>query len=341
VSCFVCHYNLLPVHNDLQNPTAPRVGYWLRSTVWSAAAFYMVMGLSGSAYGRCAAAMSMSSNSTDPSNSTSPAPSDIGLSGNILLDFPEDDPLLLVGRLCLAVTLALAFPMLTIPGTCFSFAEMKRPPKRLRHSTSFLPPHHTFPIAARDIVLHCLPANLSLLPRCLSKPRARQHQPPEAEPAPDPANELTEPLLNGDAGRRSDDASADGDAEAAAPLSTSPGPRPADPSFLARLGTAVLVFWSAAAVASCVSSIDVVWDLLGSSLSILLSYLIPCAAYLSVRRQLSVQVRPDDGPTSAHDLSSPRASPWLAGAVLAAFAPLMVGSTANAVRNTFFRPKLA
>jgi hypothetical protein len=40
--------------------------------------------------------------------------------------------------------------------------------------------------------------------------------------------------------------------------------------------------WSGAAVASCVSSIDVVWDLLGSSLSILLSYLIPCGCYLAL-----------------------------------------------------------
>jgi amino acid permease len=30
VSCYVCHYNLLPVHNELREPTAKRVGYWLR-----------------------------------------------------------------------------------------------------------------------------------------------------------------------------------------------------------------------------------------------------------------------------------------------------------------------
>jgi hypothetical protein len=91
----------------------------------------MVMGLSGSAYGRCAAAMSMSNatiidgDELVSENCTSPAghthddagAGAAGLSGNILLDFPEDDPLLLVGRMCLAVTLALAFPMLTIPGT--------------------------------------------------------------------------------------------------------------------------------------------------------------------------------------------------------------------------------
>jgi hypothetical protein len=151
---------------------------------------------------------------------------------------------------------------------------------------------------------------------------------------------LTEPLLvNGNCGSANDvEAPASLGAAAGASEATTPNDDK-DPPFLARLGTAILVFWSAAAVASCVSSIDVVWDLLGSSLSILLSYLIPCAAYLSIKHQRSVQVRPDHDEDRAHDLSHPRWSPWLARAIIAAFVPLMVGSTANAVYNTFFRPR--
>lgn len=273
VSCFVCHYNLLPVHNDLKNPTPQRVGYWLRSTVGFATAFYMVMGVSGSAYGHCTAAGHV-------------------VSGNILLDFPENDPLLMVGRMCLAVTLALAFPMLTIP--------------------------------ARDILLRS-----SLFSKRQSRPPSHSNDEGDSAPATmndhQDHNDLTEPLLSEDV-------------EAAPLTGTDPEScSKKDPSLCLRLVTAILVFWSAAAVASCVRSIDVVWDLLGSSLSILLSYLIPCGAYLAIARQHEVQVRAAE--EGEHDLSNPRLSKWLASALVVAYVPLMVISTANAVHNTFFKPK--
>jgi amino acid permease len=53
ISCFVCHYNILPVHNELKDPSAARVSWWLRSTTWFAVALYMVMGFAGSAYAHC------------------------------------------------------------------------------------------------------------------------------------------------------------------------------------------------------------------------------------------------------------------------------------------------
>ena len=53
ISCFVCHYNILPVHNELVDPNEKRVGWWLSSTTWFAVALYMVMGFAGSAYAHC------------------------------------------------------------------------------------------------------------------------------------------------------------------------------------------------------------------------------------------------------------------------------------------------
>jgi hypothetical protein len=123
----------------------------------------------------------------------------------------------------------------------------------------------------------------------------------------------------------------------------------------ARLGAAILVLWPAAAVACSVSSIDVVLSLLGSSLSIALSYLIPCAAYRAVLRPRVDSAlacpRSDDEdceanrrhqfPPHGDDLSRhPGCSSRLAGALIAAFVPLMVASFANAVYNTFVLPKL-
>lgn len=231
VSCYVCHYNILPVHNELRCPSDKRVEWWLSSTVWSSTIFYMVLGLAGSAYSHCIP--------------------DGHVHGNILLDFDESDPLVLVGRMCLALTITLAFPMLTIP--------------------------------ARDIVLR-------------SMPDYREGE--DVEEQETTQDSLQEPLL---APRRHE--------------SSGPTSDPVESTFLGRLVIATIFFWSGAIVASCVESIDIVWALLGSSLSIVLSYLIPCGVYVSL-------VRGTDR--------------WWAWALLLGSVPLMIISTANAVYNTFY-----
>lgn len=256
ISCFVCHYNILPVHNELQNPTPSRVSWWLRSTTWYAVFLYLVMGWTGSAYGHCT-----------PTGK---------VQGNVLLDFDENDPLLLVGRMCLALTITLAFPMLVIPG--------------------------------RDIVLR------SWMPQ---SPIVDDIVIPEFE-------DLQESLLStnlqgGDEDEHDDyeDEETPGQIVEGTDEETSPPPQS---SYSVRLLVATVIFWTAGTVASCVESIDVVWDLLGSSLSILLSYLIPCGTYLAITKD-------DPG----HRLS--KAMCWI---LIIIFVPLMVISTGNAIQNTFF-----
>jgi amino acid permease len=233
VSCFVCHYNVHPVHNELKNPTPHRVSRWLRLTTWSAAAFYIAIGFSGSLYAACTP--------------------DGHVTGNILLSFENSDPLLFIGRMCLALTITLAFPMLTIP--------------------------------ARDIVIRSW------------KQGANNNMMTDD-------NDLEEPLLeNSDVQR----------------LALPDNTHEISTSLWTRLSVATIVFWSGAAVACCVSSIDVVWDLLGSSLSILLSILIPCGSYL-------VLVSEGDNTLSR----------VVCFTLLGVFVPLMFISTWNAIMNTFF-----
>lgn len=93
ISSFICHFNVLPIHNELRCPTSDRVRQWVRTSIWPATLFYYMIGFTGSLFGKCT-----------PSGS---------VQGNILLDFDEDDPLLLLGRLCLAITITLAFPMVS------------------------------------------------------------------------------------------------------------------------------------------------------------------------------------------------------------------------------------
>eukprot|EP00934_Nitzschia_sp_Nitz4_P008951 Nitzschia sp. Nitz4//scaffold190_size42200//13381//14925//NITZ4_007390-RA/size42200-processed-gene-0.60-mRNA-1//1//CDS//3329540138//8941//frame0 len=241
ISCFVCHYNIPTVHNELRNPTPARVSWWLRSTTWFAIVLYMVMGFAGSAYGHCTATGKVQ--------------------GNVLLDFDEDDPLLMVGRMCLALTITLAFPLLVIP--------------------------------ARDILL-----------RSVILPYMRSSSDASILSTEENANEqLQEPLLQLEEEESSTE-------------------EVSHPSFSLRLATAVGVFWTAALVASLVASIDMVWDLLGSSLSILLSYLIPSGCYLVIHKDVN----------DSKTVWSKR----LCYVLIGIFVPLMFLSTGNAVANTFF-----
>jgi amino acid permease len=255
ISCYVCHYNILTVHNEFRKPSAERISWWLSSTTWSATLFYLVLGFSGSAYSTCTA--------------------DGSISGNILLDFPENDPLLLVGRMCLAITITLAFPMLTIP--------------------------------ARDIVIRSIVEARSSAVRLGV----------ELTDSEDLQAALAEPLLD----ESGEEANPDQDTTANPATPTTP----LSASLSMRLGIAIILFWSAALMASCVESIDLVWDLLGSSLSILLSYSIPCGSYIYIMRD-----------TTGIPSRGQRVSVAVAWVLIFVSTPLMIVSTANAVHNTFF-----
>jgi hypothetical protein len=214
-----------------------------------------MIGFSGSMYGNCT-----------PGGA---------VQGNILLDFDEDDPLLLMGRMCLALTITLAFPMLVIP--------------------------------ARDILIRTVKPSHSRLETMVEEEAGTIYS--------DAQSELREPLLLEQNGGGN---VVPQDVDASVPFSW-------------RLGAAIFVFWSGAAVACCVTSIDVVWDLLGSSLSILLSYLIHCGSYVVlVRKQESGESLVDGGWKS-------RFAIYMSWFLILLTAPLMFVSTGNAVRNTFFK----
>jgi len=276
ISCFVCHYNILPVHNELRDPSPSRVSWWLRSTTWFSVVLYMVMGFAGSAYAHCT-----------PTGK---------VQGNILLDFDENDPLLMVGRMCLAVTITLAFPMLVIPGR---------------------------DILVRSLVLPRLTTTTSESPSTTRRGNGVVATGSED----DQLSELREPLLVEEPNEEettpqiSDAENDENDEERRSESDIS------SVSFMVLLTISIVIFWSASVLASLVSSIDVVWDLLGSSLSILMSYLIPAGSYLVITGRSTTT----EQPTTTNNKAS-RLACWL---LLFVSTPLMVVSTVNAVYNTF------
>jgi len=258
--------------------------------------------------------------------------------GNILLDFDKNDPLLMVGRMCLAVTITLAFPMLVIPARDIVLRSLILP--RLQSASSH---------SVNDSAINGEPVvstNTTTINRSMddelqeplltvrqSVSPDEQHQSMEINGNDDDdvdeelptENVATREVDNNDHAGSNDDGSNRNSADC--DLYSTP--------IVVLLFTSVVIFWSAGTVASVAKSIDIVWDLLGSSLSILLSYLIPAGTYLVITKQQQHQRR--NSSNRDHNNNN-NARDWISRAVcwllLWIFTPLMIVSTGNAIVNT-------
>ena len=319
VSCFICHYNVPPVHNELSDPTPARVHSWLRSSTLASLAFYLAVGFAGSMYGNCTP--------------------DGHVSGNVLLDFDESDRLLLLGRTSLAVTVTLAFPMLVIPPRDILLRALGWEGNERDgdgdgdgsggdlDDDDDDDDSYGDPFAAVD----------SDLPPAMSVPLLLDAQ--GVEPVPSP------PLVwNGEEG-----------ASPSSPLPSEPSSSPQLAGTLPRAAVAFAIFWSGVAVACSVQSIDVIWGLLGSSLSLLLGFVLPCVSYLALCPADAGLGRGGGGDGEAGsavdgggggsggsvvDILSRsigrRLKRAAAGLILAVMVPMMVVCTVSATYHTFF-----
>mmetsp|Transcript_28257 Transcript_28257/g.51004 ORF Transcript_28257/g.51004 Transcript_28257/m.51004 type:complete len:697 (-) Transcript_28257:180-2270(-) len=88
---FLCHFNALPTHQELQRPTRYRMRRVIVTTLSLTSVIYLFVGLTGYLYGGCYTC------------------------GNILLNFGPDDHLIAVGRGALGMVLMLNFPLICQP----------------------------------------------------------------------------------------------------------------------------------------------------------------------------------------------------------------------------------
>lgn len=200
MSVFMCHFNVLPVHNELCNPSSTRVKKLFASSIWGACAFYLFVGFSGSMYGNCT--------------------EDGKVEGNVLLSFDEDDSLLMIGRICLSLTITAAFPILVVP--------------------------------CRDVVIRAL---------------EESHTGDTYTDNGDLDESMIEPLLNG---TEQDHNSSKSE------------------NVYRRKVISIAIFWLGAILASFVESIDIVWDILGGSLSLIMGFLLPSASFLVISKLVPI-----------------------------------------------------
>ena len=299
ISSYICHFNVLPIHNELRFPTSDRVRQWVRTSMWPATLFYYVIGLTGSLYAKCT-----------PTGE---------IQGNILLDFDEDDPLLLLGRMCLAITITLAFPMLVIPARDILIRAVTGSRFGRRFISKAM---HQSSDAADTIFSDDEIPNNELT--------EIDFEPMEVAVA--AAQHLEEPLM-GMENRSITGTNPDNESDEFDENRFTAADGDSTDNRLLRIVAALLVFWSAALLACSVSSIDVVWDLLGSSFSIMMAFIIPCGSFLVLASRKRFFNQVSDGGASFRKWMMSRTKAWI---MVAVFFPLMIISTANAVYNSFF-----
>jgi len=101
---FMCHFNVLPVHSGLRKPTRHRLDCVVFSTIMSAVCFYTIVSIAGYLFAydhKCDA----QSSSTCVDN----------VPDNILNAFNRDDALINVGRAGFLSSLMLSYPLLVLP----------------------------------------------------------------------------------------------------------------------------------------------------------------------------------------------------------------------------------
>ncbi|GBG26326.1 Sodium-coupled neutral amino acid transporter 1 [Hondaea fermentalgiana] len=101
---FMCHFNVLPVHSGLRKPTRTRLDCVVFSTIFSALCFYVIVSISGYLFAydhKCDA----HSSSTCVDN----------VPDNILNAFDRNDGLINLGRAGFLCALMLSFPLLVLP----------------------------------------------------------------------------------------------------------------------------------------------------------------------------------------------------------------------------------
>lgn len=275
LNCFFCQFNAIPVYSELSNPTPRRVSYLSRAVVLLASLFYMTIGIFGSMFGaKCN------------------TPNVNIVSGNILLDFDDDDPVVTLGRICLGITITFAFPLQVLP--------------------------------ARDTVVRLIQGIMDH--RSATKKKLQSNN----DNNNDHPQDLLEPLLE-ESSSENDGININNHDEVfqhyLVMTQQQQQQQQVERNPLLRKVVGVVLLWSAASIATHISSVAVVWDLLGSSLVMIIGFILPCFLYLRICCD-------EDTPFSFWNSSSYKR--MLAMGMIILYIPLMICCTINVIRMNFF-----
>ena len=270
IYCYVCHFNVNKIHSAFRHPTPKRVAWWLRSTTGLATCLYLILGWAGSTYG------------------ASPSCHSGDLSANILVDLESgnegEDILLKIMRRCMVVTISLALPMLVLPTrnilVQLLLMEDKGDALVASRGDSFAADGA---MTEDDYSADEESSNYNHMMEEGVGMDAQDRNYWETGRNPFAVEDVSVGSTSSGEGSVSyrNDVGIDDD------LSSTPLDETKRPSFWMRLGLAFAILGSASLIALVVPSVKVVWDILGSSLSILLALLIPSISFLALHARLT------------------------------------------------------
>ena len=263
VGPFMCHFNVLPVYNELADPSRERIRYIIRFATIFATSFYIVVGVSGSLYGSCVESGQVE--------------------GNILLNFDDEhDELMRFGKACLTVTIALALPIMVIPCRD-TLMRMTDDDEQDELNISELTKHDS---VRKDDETISTTSDVS----CTNS----------NEPS------LRVPLLDDSENPSTDESLMQIDLSRSSPITNN-----------SRCMISLVIFWGAALLACVVESVDIVWEISGSTLVIMIGFIAPCVSFLS-------HYANDDG-----DMKLKLRKIW-GKMIICLFIPIMVACSSNA-----------
>lgn len=212
VCAFICHFNVLPVHCELERPSRRRLHRMVHWTMGLVCSLYTIIGLAGYFYSTCHGGPDYD---------------------NILNSFDPDDGLINLGRAGLIVTVMLSFPLLVVPCRATLLRACKKA-------------EGTDRVAAIDIV------------------------------------ELERPLLNDDGcvGDVQINSTAVERSSSTTICKADENDQPLRQRIVLTSGIMAL----AMAMATGISQVSDVWAVLGSSVNLIVAFIVPCAAYLRIRK---------------------------------------------------------
>jgi len=251
---FMCHFNVLPVHNELQDPSPKRVHRVFSASIWCAAILYLFLGFVGSMYGNCTKSGK--------------------IDGNVLLSFPEDDTLLMLGRGCLSLTIAFALPLFVAPAKdvvlraleiyC-DWRERRLSMKKEEDGDAIIE------VGGRGDGEYGLgSSNLIFTNSTDDNPEYEHVNILELENSDVCTHDLTEPLLDMEIDEANTLESRSKDDESN--------------GLWKHTIISITILWMASALACCINSIDTM-IIIGGSVAILICFIIPSSAYLLLVRR--------------------------------------------------------
>jgi amino acid permease len=204
---FLCQFNILPVHEELQEPSRRRLKMVIHSTIGFCTLLYTTV----ATLGYILAAQ-------NPSTFPCGQQSCHGVPGDILQVMATSDPLANVGRAGLSLALLMSYPLLVLP--CRN---------SLQRLVFLLPQYF------RDVFQGQSSERQPFIPATPVQAKTDRTGTPSQLPLPQ------------------------------------------------HVGITMAILFSVLVVALMVSEITVIWSLMGSSMSLIVAFVLPCACYLKIR----------------------------------------------------------